>query len=56
MNKDIQFLKELQAIMKHEGEHDYDIYMDVHCIGWIPGGYELEVIGNIYESLDLIKK
>lgn len=24
MNKDIQFLKELQAIMKHEGEHDYD--------------------------------
>ncbi|PEO25835.1 YopX family protein [Bacillus wiedmannii] len=33
----------------------YDIYMDVHCIGWIPGGYELEVIGNIYESLDLIK-
>ncbi len=33
----------------------YDIYMDVHCIGWIPGGYELEVRGNIYESLDLIK-
>ncbi|MBJ9983558.1 hypothetical protein IBT50_25385 [Bacillus sp. S70] len=33
----------------------YDMYMDVHCIGWIPGGYELEVIGNIYESLDLIK-
>lgn len=33
----------------------YDIYMDVHCIGWIPGGYELEVIGNIYESLDIIK-
>lgn len=33
----------------------HDIYMDVHCIGWIPGGYELEVIGNIYESLDLIK-
>ncbi|PGD58136.1 hypothetical protein COM40_12270 [Bacillus wiedmannii] len=24
MNKDIQFLKELQAILKHEGEHDYD--------------------------------
>ncbi|MGN4637214.1 hypothetical protein [Bacillus cereus group sp. MYBK34-1] len=24
MNKDIQFLKELQAIVKHEGEHDYD--------------------------------
>ncbi|EJR76667.1 hypothetical protein IK7_04740 [Bacillus cereus VD156] len=33
----------------------HDIYTDVHCIGWIPEDYSVEIIGNIYESLDLIK-
>ncbi|MED0902478.1 YopX family protein [Bacillus nitratireducens] len=33
----------------------YDVYTDVHCIGWIPEDYSVVIIGNIYESLDLMK-
>lgn len=33
----------------------YDISTDVHCIGWIPEDYSLQVIGNIHSNPELIK-
>ncbi|TXR66926.1 YopX family protein [Bacillus sp. AR18-7] len=33
----------------------YDISTDVHCIGWIPEDYSLQVIGNIHSNPELVK-
>lgn len=33
----------------------YDISTDVHCIGWIPEDYSLEVIGNIHSNPELLR-
>ncbi|MCU5469604.1 YopX family protein [Bacillus paranthracis] len=33
----------------------FDIFQDDHCVGWVPEDYELEVIGNIYESKNSTK-
>ncbi|EJP81404.1 YopX family protein [Bacillus cereus] len=33
----------------------YDISTDVHCIGWIPEDYSLQVIGNIHSNPELLK-